>query len=86
MLPFTLGICPLRCLERLSDLSALMWLSVVACLVIAFAFDRVDFLALGVGLIAVALAVSYFDLGVFDRLMMFSSYSRHNVTLPLFRG
>lgn len=86
LLPFTLGICPLRCLERLSDLSALMWLSVAACLIIAFAFDRVDFLALGVGLIAVALAVSYFDLGVFDRLMMFSSYSRHNVTLPLFRG
>lgn len=86
LLPFTLGICPLRCLERLSDLSALMWLSVVACLVIAFAFDRVDFLALGVGLIAVALAASYFDLGVFDRLMMFSSYSRHNVALPLFKG
>ena len=86
LLPFTLGICPLRCLDRLTDLSALLWLLVVACFIIAFAFDRIDFLALGVGLVAVALTVSYLDIGVFDRLMMFSSYSRHNITLPLFRG
>lgn len=86
LLPFTLGICPLRCLDRLSDLSMLVWLAVVACLIIAFAFDRLDFLALGVGLIAVALAVTYFDLGVYDRLMMFSSYSRHNITLSLLKG
>lgn len=86
LLPFTLGICPPRCLGRLSDLSALLWLSVAACFIIAFAFDRVDFLALGVGLVAVALTVSYLDIGVFDRLAMFSSYSRHNLTLSLFRG
>lgn len=86
LLPFTLGICPLRCLDRLSDLSMLVWLAVAACLIIAFAFDRLDFLALGVGLIAVALAVTYFDLGVYDRLVMFSSYSRHNITLSLLKG
>lgn len=86
LLPFTLGICPPRCLGRLGDLSALLWLSVVACIIIAFAFDRIDFLALGIGLIAVALAVSYYDLGVFDRLAMFSSYSRHNITLSLLKS
>ena len=57
-----------------------------ACFIIAFAFDRVDFLALGVGLVAVAIVVSYLDMGVFDRFMAFSSYSRHNIALSLFRG
>ena len=86
LLPFALGICPPRSLERISDLSALMWLSVAACFIIAFAFDRIDFLALGVGLVAVAIVISYLDMGVVDRLVAFSSYSRHNIALSLFRG
>ena len=80
LLPFTLGICPPH------SLSALIWLSVAACFVIACAFDRIDFLALGVGLVAVALVVSYLDMGVFDRLVAFSSYSHHNTALSLIRS
>ena len=86
LLPFTLGICPPHSLERITDLSALIWLSVAACFVIACAFDRIDFLALGVGLVAVALVVSYLDMGVFDRLVAFSSYSHHNPALSLLRS
>lgn len=86
LLPFSLGICPPHSLGRLTDLSALIWLSVAACLIIACAFDRIDFLALGVGLIAVALVVSYLDIGVFDRLVAFSSYSHHNTALSLLRS
>ena len=86
LLPFTLGICPPHSLERITDLSALIWLSVAACFVIACAFDRIDFLALGVGLVAVALVVSYLDMGVFDRLVAFSSYSHHNNALSLLRS
>ena len=86
LLPFTLGICPPHSLERITDLSALIWLSVAACFVIACAFDRIDFLALGVGLVAVALVVSYLDMGVFDRLVAFSSYSHHNTALSLIRS
>lgn len=86
LLPFSLGICPPHSLGRLTDLSALIWLSVAACLIIACAFDRIDFLALGVGLIAVALVVSYLDIGVFDRLVAFSSYSHHNIALSLLRS
>ena len=67
-------------------MSALIWLSVAACFVIACAFDRIDFLALGVGLVAVALVVSYLDMGVFDRLVAFSSYSHHNNALSLLRS
>lgn len=86
LLPFTLGICPPHSFERITDLSALIWLSVAACFVIACAFDRIDFLALGVGLVAVALVVSYLDMGVFDRLVAFSSYSHHNNALSLLRS
>lgn len=86
LLPFSLGICPPHSLGRLTDLPALIWLSVAACLIIACAFDRIDFLALGVGLIAVALVVSYLDIGVFDRLVAFSSYSHHNTALSLLRS
>ena len=86
LLPFSLGICPPHSLGRLTDLSALIWLSVAACFIIACAFDRIDFLALGVGLIAVSLVVSYLDIGVFDRLVAFSSYSHHNTALSLLRS
>ncbi len=85
-LPFTLGICPLQSLSRIGDATAVLWLVVAACIAIALIFDRGDFLALGTGLAALALAVSYFDMGVVDRVVMFSSYFHHNMTSPLFRG
>lgn len=86
VLPFSLGICPLQSLARISDATAVLWLVVAACVAVALIFDRSDFLALGIGLAALALAISYFDMGIVDRLTMFSSYARHNMTLPLFRG
>ncbi len=85
-LPFTLGICPVQSLGRLGDATEVLWLVVAACFVVALVFDRGDFLALGTGLAALALAVSYFDMGVVDRVAMFSSYFHHNMTSPLFRG
>lgn len=85
-LPFTLGICPIQSLSRIGDATEVLWLVVVACIAVALIFDRGDFLALGTGLAALALAVSYFDMGVIDRIAMFSSYFHHNMTSPLFRG
>ncbi len=84
-LPFTLGICPVQSLWRIGDATKVLWLVVVACIAIALIFDRGDFLALGTGLAALALAISYFDMGVIDRIAMFSSYFHHNMTSPLFR-
>lgn len=86
LLPFTLGICPVQALGRMGDACLVLWLMVLACFVIAVAFDRVDFLALGVGLAAVALTVSYFDLGIYERVLVFSSYSQHTTAMPLFKG
>ena len=85
-LPFTLGICPVHSLSRIGDATEVLWLVVVACIAIALIFDRGDFLALGTGLAALALAITYFDMGVVDRVAMFSSYFHHNMTSPLFRG
>ena len=85
-LPFTLGICPIHSLSRIGDATKVLWLVVVACIAIALIFDRGDFLALGTGLAALALAITYFDMGVVDRVAIFPSYFHHNMTSPLFRG
>ncbi len=86
VLPFSLGICPLQSLGRIGDATAVLWLVVAACVAIGLIFDRFDFFALGIGLAALALTVSYFDMGIIDRIATFSAYAHHNMTLPLFRG
>lgn len=85
LLPFTLGICPISSLDRLSDVSIIMWFAVALCLLAAIIFHRGNLLALSIGLLAVTIAVTFVEIGAVERLMAFSSYMHHNSSVPFFR-
>lgn len=85
LLPFTLGICPVASLDRLGDVSIVMWFAAAICLLAAIIFHRGDLLAFSVGLLAVTIAVTFVEIGAVDRLMAFSSYMHHNSSVPFFR-
>lgn len=84
VLPFTLGICPIESLARLGDASVLLWFIAGLLFVAAIVFERVDLFVLTVGLTAVALVVSFYEVGVFARLVAMPAVYRHNMMSGLF--
>lgn len=84
-LPFTLGIAPSASFARLGDASVVLWFIVCMVLVAAAAFHRSDLLVVAVGIAAIALLVSFYEMGIFARLVAMPSFYRHGLASGLFR-
>ena len=86
LLPFTLGICPLHSLERISIVPVILGCAAIVCFVYFLATKRSGALIVMVLLFGLGLVWMLGEVGISERLLAASSYSRHNITYPLFRG
>lgn len=77
LLPFTLGICPLHSLERISIVSVILGCAAIVCFVYFLATKRSGALIVMV-LFGLGLVWMLGEVGIFERLLAASSYSRHN--------
>ena len=85
LLPFTLGICPLHSLERVGIVPVALCVGGVACFGYFLVRNRTGALVVMVLLFGLALVWMLGEVGIFERLLAASSYSRHNITFPLFK-
>lgn len=86
LLPFTLGICPLHSLERISIVPFVLCGVALGCFVYFLVRKRPEALVVMVLLFGVALVWMLGEVGILERLLAVFSYSRHNITFPLFRA
>lgn len=86
LLPFTLGICPLHSLERISFVPVVFCLLGLVCFIDSLIKKRSMSLVIMVLFFGIALIWMLGEVGLVERLLVAASYSRHNITTPLFRG
>ena len=84
-LPFTLGICPPYSLERITYVPLIFGSVGGVCLIVAISKHLPVLFVITVVLFGIALVCFMVDVGLLERLMLASSYSRHNFTSYLFR-
>lgn len=84
-LPFTTGLCPLQSLSRLGVVTGIMFAAAAVSTGVGIIKQNLGLLFAAVCLFTLALVFLYFETGVFGHIQLLSSYSRHNLTSPLFR-
>lgn len=84
-LPFTLGLCPFAWLGNMGLGCIALWLLGGATLVAFFVRSREWMLAVAVAVFAVALVVTFAEVGVFARIEALYTYSHHNQVSPLLK-
>lgn len=82
-LPFTLGICPLRSLDRLSFVPGFLIVASLGSFIYYLVQKNIDALVVMVVLFGLALFWIMGEVGLFERIMVLTSYSKHNITSPL---
>lgn len=84
-LPFTTGLCPLSVLSRIGgEVWFLLGVGLLST-VVGIVKRRTDILMVAMCVCALVLMLLYLEAGVFERIQALSTYSRHNLTSPLFR-
>ena len=81
LLCFTLGLCSPSSLNRLQGGTVAVWFFAAVSLMGGVMFRRSDLMVLAVSLVAVAMIFTFIDVGVAERYLAMSSYSRHNQTV-----
>lgn len=84
-LPFTTGLCSLHVLSHIGVEVWLLLGAVLLIAVIGIVKRRTDMLMVAMCVFALALMLLYLEADVFERIQAMSTYSRHNLTSPLFR-
>ncbi len=84
-LPFTTGLCPLPVLSRIGIEVWILLGIAVACALGGIVTRRLNVLMVAMCLFVLVLTLLYLEAGVFERVQALLTYSRHNLTSPLFR-
>lgn len=85
LLPFILGICPLHSLERVGFGPVILSCASIGCFIYFLVRKRPGALIAMVILFGLALVLMMGEIGLLERIMAASSYSKHNITSPLIR-
>lgn len=85
LLPFTLGIYPPFALDRTSIIPALLVCFGVTSFIVGLVKKTPLYFLIAVVLCGIALVWGTIEMGLVERLRAMESYSRHNITSPLFR-
>ena len=86
LLPFTLGVCPLESLYRLSGFSTAMWLVGFSLTLCGLLLRKPLLLVFAAIVIGAALGASFIDLNVIARLHDLAALSRHTMVSPMLVG